>query len=184
MTSVASHRSADEFSWWLHEPARLERDQREMRADFPEMQWSPSSSGTWEGILSLWPFDRVQPAGLDVLLDSRGLELQIRCGEAYPIVAPSLFPVNPEPEVVERTQHRWHVNGDGSLCLFQDESTWTGRQSLTDLLCKAAGWNIEYALMKAGAIETMTVNGITSDDHLDHLIFDTARTINPAPRHP
>lgn len=163
--------SADPFSWWLNEPERLERDQHEMHLHFPEMLWNASDSGTWTGTLPTWPFGRALPSGVDTL-QINGLELLVRCGEAYPIVAPALFPVDPEPGVGERTQHRWHVNGDGSLCLFQDESIWTGRQSLTDLLYKAAGWNIEYKLMTVGVIDTMTVTGIAANSELDHLVAD------------
>lgn len=180
MTSTPLEERDDPFCWWVNEPTRYEIDAREMSEQLPDMQWSPTASGIWRGTLPRWPFERAQPEGVVALLDGRGLELQVLCGEAYPMVAPSLIPLDPEPEILERTQHRWHVNGDGSLCLFQDESVWNGRQSLTDLLCKAAGWRVEYALMKAEAIDSMTVNGIVNDDQLDHLISDISRRFGSA----
>ncbi|WP_142926661.1 hypothetical protein [Mycobacterium marinum] len=44
------------------------------------------------------------------------------------------------------------------------------RATLVDVLLKAAGWRIEYALMKAGLIDTMTINGIVTDTALDEMI--------------
>jgi hypothetical protein len=64
--------------------------------------------------------------------------------------------------------------GDGSLCLLQDDAAWTGRDSVVDLLLKAAGWRVEYALMRAGVIEAMTLRGIVDDDQLDHLVTPAA----------
>ncbi|WP_067514228.1 hypothetical protein [Nocardia puris] len=45
---------------------------------------------------------------------------------------------------------------------------------MTELLAKAAGWRIEYAMMKAGVIEQMSVNGIVSDSLQDHLVAHAA----------
>jgi hypothetical protein len=68
-----------------------------------------------------------------------------------------------------RTQHDWHVNGDGTVCLFQSASDWTGGDTAADLVVKSAGWFLEYLLMEAGLIERMTANGIVSDPVHDHL---------------
>jgi hypothetical protein len=62
--------------------------------------------------------------------------------------------------------------GDGSLCLFQDDAAWTGRDSVVDLLLKAAGWRVEFELMRRGVIEAMTVNGIVDHPQLDHLLAE------------
>ncbi|WP_237404792.1 hypothetical protein [Actinacidiphila reveromycinica] len=92
--------------------------------------------------------------------------------------------MDPLPEPWEWTQHCWHLNGDASLCLLRDD-VWTGRESVVDLLLKAAGWRIEYALMKHRAIEQMTSSGIVADDSLDQLLVcppepgDTARPGEP-----
>jgi hypothetical protein len=90
--------------------------------------------------------------------------------QSYPMVPPNLFPREPEPPVLLRTQHRWHLNGDGSLCLLRVPELWTGREPVTDLLLKAAGWRIEYELMKANLIDRMSENGIVTDPTYDHLV--------------
>ncbi|KOX24432.1 hypothetical protein ADK67_19060 [Saccharothrix sp. NRRL B-16348] len=67
-------------------------------------------------------------------------------------------------------RHDWHLQGDGSLCLLRSEALWTGRESIVDLLLKAAGWRVEYALMTARAIKSMSENGIVDDPVHDHLV--------------
>lgn len=163
----------DRFEWWHHEPGRLAEDQRQLQSRFPALVWSTAENGLWIGELPMWPFDRDSPDGLELLLGGRGLQTVVRCGQAYPAAPPSVIPLGPEPEIGERTQQRWHVNGDGSLCLFQNEAVWNTRCALVDVLLKAAGWRIEYALMKAGLVEAMTVNGIVTDPLLDNTIAPT-----------
>jgi hypothetical protein len=158
------------FEWWHSEPGRLDADQQAVGREFPGLVWSSADNGQWLGYLPLWPFERAAPAGLAELLDGCGLEVVVRCGQAYPAAPPRVFPVSPEPEFLARTQSRWHVNGDGSLCLFRDEAKWTTRVGLRDVLLKACGWRIEYALMKAGCIDAMTTNGIVHDPVLDPVI--------------
>jgi len=51
-----------------------------------------------------------------------------------PAAPPRILPQDPDPEIAERTQHRWHVNGDGTLCVFQDEALWNTRATLSDVL--------------------------------------------------
>jgi hypothetical protein len=98
--------------------------------------------------------------------------------QAYPMVAPRIYPVDPRPEPLECTQHRWHVLGDESLCLYQTETAWNPNDSICDLIIKAAAWRIEYALVKAGAMDGMTLNGIVNDSAHDALISDTALSGN------
>lgn len=160
----------DRFEWWRHEPGRLHADQRQLHGRFPDLTWSTAGNGQWRGELPVWPFDRDPPAGLDVLLGGRGLQVLVRCGQAYPAAPPRIVPLDPAPEIAERTQQRWHVNGDGTLCLFQNEAVWSARATLVDVLLKAAGWRIEYALMKAGLMESMTISGIVTDTTLDPVI--------------
>lgn len=160
--------------WWVHEPRRFAADCDEMARRFPGLAWSAEGSGRWEGELPLWPFDRAQPSGIGSWLQGRGLRVQVQCGQAYPVVVPRLFALEPEPALGERLQHRWHVNSDGSLCLLADPTQWTNRMPLADLLLKAAGWRIEYELMVGGAIQSMTANGIVSDAALDPLIEQIA----------
>jgi hypothetical protein len=92
------------------------------------------------------------------------------------MVPPAIFPLDPEPGFNMRTEQRWHVMGDGSLCLFQNDSAWTGRDSVVELLLKAAGWRVEFELMRLDAIEAMTINGIVEDPQLDYLLAERGAT--------
>ena len=90
------------------------------------------------------------------------------------MVPPRVYVLDPEPTIEQRTQHIWHVAPGGSLCLLQTEGDWTPQTTPVDLLLKAAGWRIEYALMTAGAIDAMTANGIVNDESRDALIAEAA----------
>jgi hypothetical protein len=173
----------DPVTWWQCEPRRLARDRREVGEFCSDLQWSPDGAGSWTGRLPIWPFDRAQSDSVVRLLGGQGMLVQVVYGHAYPMVPPSVVPIDPEPEIVERTQQRWHVNGDGSLCLMQTVAAWSARNSIVDLLLKAAGWRIEYALMKHGLIESMSVNGVVTDPDYDPLITRAAaaaRAADPA----
>jgi len=122
----------------------------------------------WQGVLPVWPFARPAPAQFRP--DVRGLSLQLAFLESYPMSMPRVIPLQPEPQFIERTQHRWHVNGDGSLCLVQEQRTWTGRESIRDLLLKAAGWRLEYDLVRVGVYPSMSESGIVTDDSRDEAI--------------
>lgn len=160
--------------WMDDEPGRLERDTADVQEFAPDLAYvSPCSGlphGGWRGVLPLWPFERDAPEGLDALLGGIGLELVLVYSAAYPIIAPDIWPVTPEPTAMECTQAAWHVAPQGSLCLLQSQGQWQPQASITELLLKAAGWHIEYALMKAGAVDRMTTNGIVTDPSLDGLI--------------
>ncbi|WFE94515.1 hypothetical protein [Micromonospora sp. WMMD987] len=172
--TVSDRHSVVSVNWWEAEPHRFARDQAEVTARFPDLRWVAEDSGRWEGRLPMWPVDRPQPPGLTELLGGRGMTVVIVYRQAYPMVAPRIYPVDPRPEPLECTQHRWHVLGDGSLCLFQTETAWTPNDSIGDLIVKAAAWRVEYALVKAGAIDGMTLNGIVSDSSHDAVITRTA----------
>lgn len=158
------------LTWWECEPKRLARDQREVTQWCSDLTWVPEGAGMWQGRLPLWPFDRAEPGGLRGLIGQEGMPVMVVYGHAYPMVPPAVYPLDPKPELTEFTQTRFHVMGDGRLCLLQDASSWTGRDSIIDLLLKAAGWRVEYALIKAGVIEAMTISGIVNDASQDHLI--------------
>ncbi|MFE9748222.1 hypothetical protein ACFYOT_25230 [Saccharothrix saharensis] len=98
------------------------------------------------------------------------MEVELRYLESYPMVPPLIYPLDPEPGLMLRTDHRWHLSGDGSLCQLISASQWTGRESVVDLLLKAAGWRIEYALLRAKVLKTMSENGIVDDPVHDDLI--------------
>ncbi|EDY55718.1 MULTISPECIES: hypothetical protein [Streptomyces] len=168
--------TAPNYSWWASEPRRLHRDREEIAAHFPGLAWSEEGAGSWEGTLPRWPFDRPEPAHLTSWIGEEGLRLRVEYSQAYPMVAPRLVPLDPLPKPYEWTQTRWHVNGDATLCLLREAALWTGRDSIVDLLLKAAGWRVEYALMKHNKIERMSDNGIVDDDRFDRLL-----TQPPAP---
>lgn len=86
--------------------------------------------------------------------------------------------LDPEPSWSEQTQTAWHVAPGGSLCLLQSVGAWQPESSVTELLAKAAGWRVEYALMKAGVITQMSLTGIVSDPAFDHKI---AEAVHSAP---
>ncbi len=86
------------------------------------------------------------------------------------MVPPDLFPLDPEPGIETRTDHRWHVNGDGSLCMMQNAADWHPSETAADLVAKSAGWFAEYLLMKDRRITAMTERGLAEDRSLDGLI--------------
>lgn len=164
--------------WWHEaEPARLRRDLDEIAAFAPGLAFASGPGdepgfehhGLWIGRLPVWPFDRDEPDGLADLVPE-GLACEVWCSAAHPMLPPRIFPMGPEPEIFERSQHTWHVAPDASLCLMQTLGAWEPETSLVDLLIKAAGWRVEYALMKAGVVEAMTECGIVNDSSLDHLV--------------
>jgi hypothetical protein len=167
-------RSRTPTRWIDRDPERYRRDVREVSAAFPDLVWTDVGAGGWDGVLPLWPFDRPAPTGLNELAGHAGLHVEVRYPQAYPMVPPSIRALNPEPDFREWTVHGWHVNGDGTLCLLLTMSLWDPQSSVVELLLKAAGWRIEYALMKVGAIDAMTSSGIVSDDSLDELIAASA----------
>lgn len=172
--------------WSDVEPARLARDLAEVSHFAPALAFHPAGDGSehghWVGELPRWPFDRPAPEGLDALIGAAGLKIVLTYSAAHPMMPPAICPVEPEPTVLERTQSAWHVAPNGSLCLLQSDGEWKPEASLTELLLKACGWRIEYALMKAGRIEHMSVNGIVSDPSLDPLIALTAAKDRAEPR--
>ncbi len=170
--------------WWRAEPSRLDRDRREIGQAFPDLTFDPDGEGSWHGTLPLWPFERPAPEGLDVLTGGQGLVMRLGYHGAYPVVSPWITPVDPEPLVGEWTQTRYHVLGNGTLCLFQTQADWNPSSSVVELLLKAAGWRVEYALLKAGARTDMTMAGIVRDPSLDDLVTATAASLPPAVEDP
>lgn len=170
MTDALIPHDGTPITWWACETRRLRRDHDEITAQFTGLVWNDTGAGSWEGRLPRWPFDRSEPEHLTTWIGDKGLLLRLEYSQAYPVVAPRLVPVDPLPEPYEWTQTRWHVNGDATLCLLREDALWTGRESVVDLLLKAAGWRIEYALMKHSVIDGMTDNGIVDDDRFDHFL--------------
>lgn len=153
-------------AWWRFDEARLDADTNAITSAFPDLVPAADGAGLgWSGRLPLWPFDR--PAPCEFAPDAKGLELLLIFPESYPMSMPSIHPVDPQPRFDERTQHRWHLNGDGSLCFIQDQRTWSGRESVIDLLLKAASWRLEYDLVRSEVVASMSENGIVSDGRRD-----------------
>lgn len=164
-------------SWVEAEAERLKHEQEVMRAQCPDMEWASDLSWPsgrqgvgWIGLAPTWSPERDPPPGLDKLLDGHRLRLRALYPEAFPMVAPDLYPDEPHVPLERRTMHKWHVNGDGSLCLMQAADDWQPEDTAADLVCKASGWFIEYLLVDAGHREAMTERGIYLDTHLDELI--------------
>jgi hypothetical protein len=164
-------------SWIAAESARVEYEQAEMRKWAPDMQWRTDLvwadgriGAGWEGLAPPWGSDRPEPAGVAGLLDDRRLRLKVICPEAFPMVAPDLYPLVPDVPIERRTQHKWHVNGDGSLCLMQAADDWQPENTAVDLVRKAAGWYIEYLLVDGGDLDRMTERGIYVSDEIDALL--------------
>jgi len=78
----------------------------------------------WVGEVPIWPFDRPPPPDLEAFLDGERLRVKILYPQAFPMVAPIFYPVEPDPDPSTWTLHDWHLNGDGSLCLLQSVSAW------------------------------------------------------------
>lgn len=168
--------------WNEAEPGVEARDVAAIRAFAPELVYSTPTAhehgafhGAWEGRLPVWPFDRPEPAGLAASVP-QGALVRLTYQAAYPMVPPRVFVDDPEPTIDQRGRHTWHVAPGGSLCLLQTENDWTPQTTPVDLLLKAAGWRIEFALMAAGAIDVMTTNGIVHDATYDALITETGRS--------
>jgi hypothetical protein len=165
------------LSWIAAEAARVQHEQAEMQRWAPDMGWRTDltwpdgrTGAGWEGLVPAWGADRPEPLGVSNLLHGRRLRLKVVCPEAFPMVAPDLYPLDPAVPIDRRTQHRWHVNGDGSLCLMQAADFWQPENTAADLVRKAAGWHIEYLLVDDGDLHQMTERGVYIDDELDALL--------------
>lgn len=156
----------ESISWIEAEPSRFSRELSRMKSTAPDLEWDGTS---WNGPAPEWPFERERPVGLDAFLNGRRLLVRVQYSPAFPMVAPKVIPIDPEPDPMVRTQHDWHVNGDGSLCLLQTAEDWDGTGTASELVVKASGWFVEYLLMDAGLIERMTTDGIVDDDCFDPL---------------
>jgi hypothetical protein len=156
------------LSWVEAEPARAAAEKAAMAVTAPHVEWLEGGRG-WEGMAPAWPFERSAPEQLDDFLAGRRFRLRVEYLEGFPMAPPRVVPLEPEPDPAVRTQHDWHVNPDGTVCLLQSASDWTGTETAADLVVKSAGWFLEYLLVEAGLIERMTESGIAHDSIHDHL---------------
>jgi hypothetical protein len=143
-------------SWLDAEPARLatERSAMERCPDMTwmdELDWPNGRTGSgWVGFAPSWGGERPEPVGVARLLADRRLGVRVLYPEGFPMVPPDLYPAEPRVPPERRTLHRWHLNGDGSLCLLRAAEDWQATDTAADLVLKAAGWFIEYLLVDAG----------------------------------
>lgn len=161
----------DRIRWFEDDPARLEREIEAMKPVAARLTWA---GGHWVGRLPLWPMERPEPIGLRDYVRARRLQVEVHYLESFPMVAPRFLPIDPEPPLTVRTMSRWHVLGDGALCLFQNFTDWEPHCTAADLVPKAAGWFLEYLLMDDGRIDAMTESGMASNDELDSLFSAAA----------
>jgi hypothetical protein len=163
--------------WVDAEPQVAAREREAMSKRCQDMLWSDSLEWPqgrvgvgWEGLAPAWGANRTQPPGVEGLLAGRRLLLRAIYPEAFPMVPPDLYPIDPEVPRDRRTQNRWHVNGDGSLCTVQAAEDWQPTDTAADLVRKASCWFIEYLLVDAGELDRMTERGIFTDTTLDALL--------------
>lgn len=159
--------------WWEAEPAALARETRAMKSFAPELSWvDDDPSGAWLGPVPIWPFGRPQPEHLDSFLDGARMTVSVEYTQAFPIASPRIYPVDPDLDPNIWTLHKWHVNGDGSLCLMQNAVDWTPNSTAADLVIKSSAWFLEYLLLVRNQREEMSECGIVNDDSLDGLFVE------------
>lgn len=167
----------DRVTWWTAEADLLRAERAAVETSFPGLEWVDVGAGSWIGQLPPWPFERPAPEGLMMLLGDAPFVVNLMYGHAFPASPPVVFPLEPTPPAELRSFTDYHVLGDGSLCLLRDADQWTTSSRTTDLILKAAGWRIEYALLQLGKLDKLTESGIVVDTSLDPLIDATIREI-------
>lgn len=163
-------------TWWEDNPARLEQEVVDVQGVAPLLTWTAEGAGQFEGPLPLWPFSRPAPADITDLLTP--FVARIEYSHAFPAAPPQILPLLPRPDPSIRGYTQYHVLPSGRLCLLRDADQWYPWSSTSELLLKASGWAIELALLQAGAITQMSVNGIVNDASYDDLIAATITAMN------
>lgn len=158
--------------WWEDDQLRLDSERATMYAMAPGLCWLYESPGFWLGEVPLWPFSRPRPPKLEPFVGHKPLLVKIVPGQAYPMVAPLVWPQNLNIPAGARGWTDWHLLPSGALCLLQGTASWNPSTLAADLVEKISGWYIEYHLMRKGRITRMTDNGIANDDSLDRFIWE------------
>jgi hypothetical protein len=164
-------------SWWSDEPARRDLEIAAMLDIAPDLRWldeRDEPSGGWEGPIPLWPFERPEPAGLSRLVGGDRLVVRIVCGHAFPMVEPTVYPLNVPLPNIALGWTTWHVAPNGALCMLQEAAAWDPRCCAAELIPKASGWYLEYQLLVRGQVEAMTESGIATNDCCDELLTRAA----------
>jgi hypothetical protein len=128
--------------------------------------------GGWRGQVPLWPFGRPRPARLAEVVPPNQRVVEIRCAEAHPMLAPTVWPKGVSLPKAALGWHDWHLTLAGGLCLLQNATAWDPQEFVAELVPKISGWLIEYALVQRGLIPAMTEQGIQANDSLDPLLFE------------
>lgn len=159
-------------TWWEDDPDRLALEIEDVTGVAPGLVWTATGAGHFTGPLPVWPFSRPAPAGVEQLAD-RPMQIRVIYSHAFPASPPMVFPLDPQPSGSLRSYHEYHVLPNGGLCLLRDADQWDLTSRTSELLLKACGWAIEFALFQRGAIQRMTPNGIVESAQLDDLVAST-----------
>ncbi|MGY4856344.1 hypothetical protein [Cryobacterium sp. AP23] len=163
-------------TWWEDDPARLNAEIADVQGVAPFLTWTAEGAGRFEGPLPLWPFSRPAPGDISDLLDP--FVVRVEYGHAFPAAPPQVLPLIPQPIPTIRGFTEFHVLPSGRLCLLRDADQWYPWSRTSELLLKASGWAVEFALLQAEAITKMSVSGIVTDTTYDDAIFATIEAMN------
>lgn len=164
-------------TWWEDDPARRDQEIIDVQDVAPLLAWSAEGAGWFEGQLPLWPFSRPAPGDISDLLDP--FLVRVEYGHAFPAAPPQVLPIVPQPVPTIRGFTQFHVLPSGRLCLLRDADQWYPWSRTSELLLKASGWAIEFALLEAGVISQLSVSGIVDDTSYDNLITATIGAQKP-----
>lgn len=164
-------------TWWEDDPARRDQEIIDVQDVAPLLAWSAEGAGWFEGQLPLWPFSRPAPGDISDLLDP--FLVRVEYGHAFPAAPPQVLPIVPQPVPTIRGFTQFHVLPSGRLCLLRNADQWYPWSRTSELLLKASGWAIEFALLEAGVISQLSVSGIVDDTSYDNLITATIGAQKP-----
>lgn len=168
--------SVESRTWWEDDPARLKQEFSDVQDIAPLMTWTEEGAGRFEGPLPLWPFSRAAPGDISELLDP--FVVRVEYGHAFPAAPPEILPLVPRPVATLRGFTQFHILPSGRLCLLRDADQWSPWSRTSEMLLKASGWAIEFALLAQGAIPQMSVSGIVNNATYDELISATIDRMN------
>lgn len=169
------------IAWTESEPAHLRAEREQVAALAPDLAWIQGLRRAgrddlvgFQGLLPAWCAERRAPPGVVELLARERMTIRLVYTEATPMIPPVIFPIDPNVPINLRTDHTWHLGGDGSLCLLQAAGDWEPGETAVPLLIKASCWFIEYRLKQRGLIDAMSENGIAHDDCFDKILDSLA----------
>jgi hypothetical protein len=163
-------------TWWEDDPERLDLEIADVHGIAPLLTWTAEGAGFFEGPLPLWPFSRPAPKDIADLLDP--FVVRVEYGHAFPAAPPQVLPLSPRPVPTIRGFTQFHVLPSGRLCLLRDADQWYPWSRTSELLLKASGWAVEFALLGADSISQMSVSGIVIDTSYDDAINSTIEAMN------